>query len=496
MKPWLDRLKRNVAAGIHVLCAAVVVAFVLSNLHVLDIAARIADGVRIEDERHLVRNEIDRQVEILAHDQSQISHWDQAVRALVHRLDWDFVRTEIADWLWEDFGIQTTVVVAPDGTPRVMVFQDEIRGRAEAEAHLAVAGDLIAAARAAYMERRHVRGDGFAVADHPVRSPSPIFVSDIRVLDGEYNMVVAQAIVPDDEEILPRGLPHVLLTLKPLTADTLAGIGAKLGLGDFGIGPAGEVPARAAQLAVSRAGGGGGLAVSWTPSHPSVVVWGQSLPFIGGVVLIAALALALVAVLYGRALRGLQASEERNRFLANHDALSGLANRFLFDRVLEDRMRDGEPGRGAVLCIDLDRFKSVNDTFGHAAGDTVIRTVATRIAGAVGERGMAARIGGDEFVVLLWDGLERDAVLLLCDTIVESVCAEILFEGGRAAVGASIGVAWWPDDALTARSLVRRADEALYRAKQDGRGRTCCADDGPAAVAVGRPLAVAGRNGD
>lgn len=484
MKHWLDLLKRDVAAGIYVICAAVIVAFVLSNLHVLDIAGHIADDVREKDERHLVRNEIDRQVEILAHDQSQISHWDQAVRALVHRLDWEFVRTEIADWLWDDFGIQTTIVVAPDGTPRVMVFQDEIRTRTEAEEYVKFAGDMIAAAREAYMDRRYARGNGYAVAGNPVRSEEPMFVSDVRMRNGGYQLVVAQAIVPDDEETLPEGLPHVLLTLKPLSADMLAGIGAKLGLRDFGIGPARDVPAQAGRLPVSRAGSGGQLVASWASSRPSSAVWEQSLPVLVGVVAIAALALGMVAILYGRVLRRLQVSEGRNRFLANHDALTGLPNRLLFDRALEDMMNQPERGRCAVVCIDLDRFKAVNDTYGHAAGDMVIRTVAARIAGAVGERGMVARIGGDEFIILLRDGLERDAVLLLCDTIVESVCEDIPVEGGRASVGVSIGAAWWPDDALTAKSVIRSADEALYRAKKDGRGRTHLASEPPARVPV------------
>ncbi|WP_428696493.1 diguanylate cyclase domain-containing protein [Stappia sp.] len=484
MTRWLDRLKRNVAAGIHVICAAVVVALVLSNLHVLDIAARIADDVRAEDERHLVRNEIDRQVEILAHDQSQISHWDRAVRALVHRLDWEFVRTEIADWLWEDFGIQTTIVVAPDGMPRVMVLEDEIRTQAEAEEYVKFAGDLIVAAREAYMERRLVRGDGYVVAGNPVRSRAPIFVSDVRMLDGGFNMIVAQAIVPDEDEVLPEGLPHVLLTLKPLTATMLTDIGMKLGLKDFGVQPAGSVPAYASRLPVGWAGGDRTFVVSWAPSYPASVIWAKALPLLAGVVLVAGLALGLVAVLYGRVLRRLQISEERSHFLAHHDALTGLPNRLRFDRTLEEMLARGEQDRCAVLCVDLDRFKAVNDTYGHAAGDMVIRTVAWRIASAVGERGMAARIGGDEFIILLRDGLERDAVLLLCDTIVESVCEEIPVDGGRASVGASIGVAWWPDDAVTAKSVIRSADEALYQAKKDGRGRTRLAGIPPARVPV------------
>lgn len=117
--------------------------------------------------------------------------------------------------------------------------------------------------------------------------------------------------------------------------------------------------------------------------------------------------------------------------------------KILFQKVRRDRC--------AILCMNLDRFKAVNDTYGHQAGDTVIKTLANRIAGAVGETGMAVRIGGDEFIVLLRDRLDHQNVLGLCDELISSVCEKINFDGGSAMVGASIGVAWWPDDAKRPR---------------------------------------------
>ncbi|WP_322990704.1 diguanylate cyclase, partial [Hoeflea sp.] len=80
-------------------------------------------------------------------------------------------------------------------------------------------------------------------------------------------------------------------------------------------------------------------------------------------------------------------------------------------------------------------------------------------------------------IILLWDNLERENVLDLCDTIIASVCQDIAFEGGVARIGASIGVAWWPDDALSTKNIIRSADEALYRAKDNGRGQTWFAGD-------------------
>jgi diguanylate cyclase (GGDEF)-like protein len=327
------------------------------------------------------------------------------------------------------------------------------------------------------MTRRHPLGERFTYLSHPVRSNEPLYVADFRMIDGDVNMIVAQAIVPDDEETLPDGLPNVLLTLKPLTRPMMEAVGEKLGLGGFTVTPGDRVRDGAASMRVSRAGDADALYATWVPSRPSAVIWREALPVLAGVVGLAILALGVVALLYGRALHRMQKSEARNRFLAHHDALTGLPNRLYFDRLLEEILSRGEQDRCAVLCIDLDRFKAVNDTYGHSAGDAVLRAVAARILAAVEGRGIAARVGGDEFIVLLHEGLGRDAVRLLCDGIVESICADIPIEGGSASVGASIGVAWWPEDARTAKSIIRSADEALYRAKEDGRGRACLADD-------------------
>ena len=99
---------------------------------------------------------------------------------------------------------------------------------------------------------------------------------------------------------------------------------------------------------------------------------------------------------------------------------------------------------------------------------------------------MVARVGGDEFIIVLRDKLDRASVNALCDRMIASVCEDTLFDGGVARIGASIGVAWWPDDALTAKNIIRSADEALYRAKDNGRGQAWFAGDsgeaGPKAI--------------
>lgn len=164
------------------------------------------------------------------------------------------------------------------------------------------------------------------------------------------------------------------------------------------------------------------------------------------------------------------------RHFANHDPLTGLPNRVLLeDRVIQALMRGQREGLGlALLFIDLDGFKPVNDRFGHALGDVVLKEVAVRIAEAVRESDTVARLGGDEFVVLLL-GVQGGPA---AETIARKILARIvppidLGENRSARVGASIGVALYPTDGTDGKALMDAADAAMYRAKAEGRGRIC-----------------------
>ena len=173
-----------------------------------------------------------------------------------------------------------------------------------------------------------------------------------------------------------------------------------------------------------------------------------------------------------RDLRARQEAEARIRFLAHHDALTGLPNRASFTERLErefltHRRKDDA---FAVLCLDLDRFKQVNDVFGHAAGDAVLREVSERVLRLLGRGDLLARLGGDEFAIVRAGPCRPADLAQLCESILATVAGEIAFDGGTALVGVSIGVAVYPGDGDSPDTLIRNADAALYRAKDDGRG--------------------------
>lgn len=468
---------RNYPAAVQLSCVAIIAAFLLLGLFILFVAGGIADKVQLEAENKLVANELDRQVQLLARDQSQVSHWDDTVFALSESVDQSFVEEEIAGWLWEDFDIETSIVVSAEDKPLVVVERDRVLDPSEGEAFVASVMNLVSAARQNYMAQRRATGNRYVGPQKPLSKGKELFAAEIRQVNGQMGLVVAQAIIPDDEASLPDGQPQVLITFKPVTEALLENMARTLGLSDFKILHASEAHPDLASMpvapgaAVAPGSDKGPVLAAWMSARPSAIIWRLSM--VPMLVLLALVAgtLIFVARRSAASLRALETSERQNRFLALHDALTGLPNRVQFDRALEDAIEAGRYDRCAILCIDLDRFKAVNDTYGHQAGDTVIRTVADRIAKSVGSAGIAARIGGDEFIVLLHDQTDRDSVLWRCDQLIESVCRPVMFEGGTADVGASIGVAWWPDDALTAKAVIRSADEALYMAKELGRGR-------------------------
>jgi diguanylate cyclase (GGDEF)-like protein len=163
-------------------------------------------------------------------------------------------------------------------------------------------------------------------------------------------------------------------------------------------------------------------------------------------------------------------SLERVTYLARHDTLTGLANRAHFAELLDESLAGGAP---AVLCIDLDRFKAVNDLFGHATGDQLLRAVAVRLKQASDSDCRPGRLGGDEFAVIVPGPDAARRAERLAREVINRLSQPFMLDGRAGHIGASIGIAVSPTDGVEASSLLHNADLALYRAKAQGRGRLC-----------------------
>jgi len=166
-----------------------------------------------------------------------------------------------------------------------------------------------------------------------------------------------------------------------------------------------------------------------------------------------------------------QTLEQRLEHMAHHDALTDLPNRLRLRQATENELARVQRGETiAVLCLDLDHFKSVNDTLGHPAGDCLLRTVAERLRQSVRETDIVARVGGDEFAVVQVAAEQPRGAIVLADRLIETLAKPFDLDGHQVVIGTSIGIALAPSDGLDTDQLMKNADMALYRAKADGRG--------------------------
>ena len=168
-------------------------------------------------------------------------------------------------------------------------------------------------------------------------------------------------------------------------------------------------------------------------------------------------------------------AEARVAYMAHHDGLTDLPNREFYQERLRQALAEAEAGgkRVAVLCVDLDLFKNVNDSFGHPMGDRLLRLVADRLRSQVRDGHLAARLGGDEFALILAADISPSEVSDFSARLIDVLSASYDIDGIEVVIGASIGVAQSPRDGTTSEELMRNADMALYRAKSEGGGVHC-----------------------
>jgi len=450
----------------------------LSLLYIGHIASNIADAQADDTERHLFGNVLKSRQMQMARDTYSLAHWDDAVQGIAVKFSRNFIRDTFVYSLAHDYGQPRSFLIDPDGRMVMSAVEDRVdftRRDLPADGDFAV---LTRKAVETHMRYRIPVGAGFSQKAVKSGHVGDISVSAFALVDGAPAIVTAMAVVPSDENVvMPKGNPYILISARPLDGSLLGELNLQLSYRHlaFRNGGSGKVPA------VSISGTPLG-SVFWESARPGARIWTIVVPVIVGLSLLLALACLVVMRHVGRLSALLVASEIRIRHFAFHDPLSGLPNRLQFDEALLDAATSRQPL--AAIAGDLDRFKAVNDTHGHAAGDQVIKVVAERLRQTVGGHGMVGRTGGDEFVVLVRGFNDRARLSLLASQIAISVGLPITLESGAIVdVDISLGISIAPDRDRSPKEIMRLADQALYVSKTGGQGRVTFADDIEAAGA-------------
>jgi diguanylate cyclase (GGDEF)-like protein len=445
----------------------------LSLLLVGYVASSSADRQALENETLIFENALhDRQL-LIARDQLSLARWDRSVQNVAREFDKDFVRDEFIDSLWYDFNLHRSYLIGPDDrvlahsvehqvdfTPVTLKSDDPLK--------------ILADRTRTKFERNRVNLD----TGYGQKAVSSAQVADVTEfafsrIDGQTVLLSAMAIVPDDGAVtLGKEAPVILISAKPVDDAFVDELNAPLSLNDISfldrVAPEGKTARRAL---IGLQGEKLGHFV-WTHDTPGQEIWALVVPVTLALAALLSLAALIVSRKIGKLSASLEQSERRNRYFAQHDPLTGLANRLQFSDLLShsiDRLPDCP---FALAACDLDRFKAVNDSFGHSAGDTVLRTVAERLQVVVGSDGTVGRIGGDEFVILIDAYSDRQSLKSLADQILDSVCRPILLdERVETSVGISLGFAVAPQCGQLETDIFSAADDALYRSKEAGRNR-------------------------
>jgi diguanylate cyclase (GGDEF)-like protein len=448
-------------ASMPILAIAVAVCFAIFAL--LAWSSRMTDQIAVERQEQLLALVLSQSQFSIAHDQESATVWDEAVRQVKIPDNGEWLSNNLGGWMTTYFGHDAVYVL--DGKDNVLyAFAD---GKQIDRSVYDIARSSVAPLASKLRELlRNPDPDGFG--DRVLSAGA----SEIVTLGSRPAIVSVKPIVSDSGNILQTvDETNLHVSVRYLDKSFIAKLERDY-LFD-GLRYSSQDALQAGEFSYplrSTAGNTIGYFI-WQPYRPGSTVMTQVGPaFVGIVLLMLASMAILLAVLRLRSAK-LRASEERMNFLALHDSLTGLPNRAHFNDKLDGALSNIRNASVAVLYLDLDRFKQVNDTLGHPVGDELIRQFTKRLKDIIDQKTFMARVGGDEFTIIVPNFGPLSALEALCEQIITIVRHPFDIDGNHIFIGVSIGVATAPLDGTGGDELVRKADIALYHAKTAGRSR-------------------------
>ncbi|MEJ8476084.1 sensor domain-containing diguanylate cyclase [Roseibium algae] len=442
------------------------------------IASQASNEQAIQNERRLFDNALKDKMRLFVREALPIARSDTSVEGLVLNFNYDFVRSRIGS-LWRDHGHDRSMIVTGDGDILAESFREYTHISRRPITETPSLAPILKKARELYQKNRVRVPGGYSYRSLQGLQMSDYAAINFVVIDGKIALVGAMPIIPDKETVvLPKGEPTILISAQFIDEDFLKNLNSQLSFANLLFSTDRLLDDGGSDHLTQDIDGQTLGSFTWRSETQTDTIWPTVIPVI--FVLSSALAILAFGIAWriGKLTSSLQSSETQNRYLALHDTLSGLANRLQFNRVLETSIQNLPNKQFAVLHCDLDKFKAVNDSHGHAAGDAVIKAVAQRMKSVTGSSGLVARVGGDEFAIIMRTNLDRSGLTDLSNRLILSVSEPVpLPDDKKATVGLSIGISVAPEQGSDSETIVAAADAALYHSKQTGRGRMMFASD-------------------
>jgi diguanylate cyclase (GGDEF)-like protein len=468
-----DRARLSVVVPIGVIVAVAIVCIVVAVLS----SAQRADEVAVQHEKQLFSRALVNYGDRVLREVKSVAASQQAIQNIRVKFDPAWATRRVGLWLETYFDHDSVFIF--DGSDQPIYTQLGQHATEPSWVEQALP-DLTSVLN--YM---HGRDPGLQGA---LRLAEPVVTEEgpqaqaavIRNILGRPAVIAAVAVG------LANGTPSardstapIVMSVKFIDSDVLADIALQLRLAHLRkLGS--DIPLPEGDLNYDIDGPSGSLIArfAWTPRQPGAEIVSSVIPFIAVALAGFALLAAFVLRYMRRTAVAIAASESRLRHLAMHDPLCGLPNRIFFgerlDAVIEEVRAGSSPA--AVFYIDLDHFKDVNDTLGHPVGDELIRNVTLRLSHTLRGDELVARLGGDEFAVISSIGDDSVKMMAVAQRMIAAICAPYTINGQNIVIGASIGIAVIDNKSYGSADIMRYADMALYRAKNEGRNRACIYD--------------------